>query len=208
MRSVSIERSIEILRHGGVIVGPSDSCYGLIGDALNEATVQRILAIKARSPSRPPAVFVPVMERIDELVVLAPTSRRALLSLLPGPFTVLVAATDITPAWLMGDKGLLGIRMVHFEPLSILLRESGLFLTATSANRTGLLPPYRIEDLADRLDIELVDGMLTFPCGGQPPSTVVDVTSVPPQIAREGMHGASEVQELLEEGNGANRHSV
>lgn len=194
-----LRRASGILKRGGVVALPTDTCFGLAGDALRPETVARVLTIKGRGGDRPPSVFVPDMEAIPRIALFTPATRAMTASLLPGPWTVLLPSHGGTPAWLVSPEGLVGIRWTRFHLVADILSATGLLLTATSANATGLPPPYDPAALARVLDPETVDLIIEAPCGGLPPSTVVDLSTTPPRIRRAAGDVAMPHEEALHE---------
>ena len=183
---------------GGIAVVPTDTCYGLVGDAMSEDVVTRVLELKGRLPSRPPAIFVPDVSTIERLAAVTHRVRTSLLKILPGPYTILLASASWSPSWLVGEEGLLGIRCIDFPLVRDLLRFTGRLLTATSANRTGHPPPYTREELERVFPIESVDYVMTQPCGGLPPSTVIDMSGESLVVVREGAVAKNELLDRMQ----------
>jgi L-threonylcarbamoyladenylate synthase len=187
--SENLERAVEALCRGGVVALPTDTCYGLAGDALREDTVMRVLRVKGRSGKRPPAVFVPDLDAGSRLGVLTRDARAMATDILPGSYTLLLPAHAETPRWLISPEGLVGIRWTDFPTVATLLDATGLLLTATSANRTGAPPPYDVTALAEAIPLGQVDWVIDSNCGGLPPSTVIDFGTEPPTIRRSASAG-------------------
>jgi L-threonylcarbamoyladenylate synthase len=192
------EQLVRTITDGGIAVIPTDTCYGLAADALNERAVSRVGQLKGRPPSRPPAAFVPDVSTIGRLTVVSHGVLASLQRLLPGPYTVLLPAASWSPPWLVGKKGLVGIRCVCFALVKGLLVATGRLLTATSANRTGLSQPYTPEELERVLPIMQVDYVMPQPCGGLPPSTVIDMSREPFVVLREGAVSKKELLETMQ----------
>jgi L-threonylcarbamoyladenylate synthase len=192
------ERLVHTILDGGIAVIPTDTCYGLVGDALNEKVVSRVLQVKGRSRTRPPAIFVPDLSAIERVTVVTQQMLDSLRRLLPGPFTLLLPSAVSTPPWLVGKEGLIGIRYVRFQVVRDLLDATGRLLTATSANRTGLAQPYTPNELDRVLPAKCVDYTMTDPCGGLPPSTVIDMSTEPLTMLRESAVSNEELLEMLQ----------
>ena len=190
-------RLVRTIRKGGIAVVPTDTCYGLIGDALNEHVVVRVLELKGRPLSRPPAVFVPDVSTIEQLTAVSHTVSTSLLRILPGPYTVLLSSASWSPSWLVSEEGLVGIRCISFPLVRDLLKLTGRFLTATSANRTGLPEAYAREELEHVFPIAEVDYVMAQSCGGLPPSTVIDMSGESLVVVREGAVSKNELFEKL-----------
>lgn len=192
------KRLVRTITEGGIAVIPTDTCYGLVGDALNEQAVSRVLKLKGRPPSRPPAVFVPDVSTIERLTAVSQGVLASLRGLLPGPYTVLLPAASWAPPWLVGREGLVGIRCVRFSLVRDLLEATRRLLTATSANKTGLSQPYTPEELECVLPIMDIDYVMAQPCGGLPPSTVIDMSTEPLAVLREGAVSKKELLRTIQ----------
>jgi L-threonylcarbamoyladenylate synthase len=186
MKILSVYETTALLKSGGVVIVPTDSCYGLAGDAMNRDVFQRVLSLKGRTGTRPPALFVADLKSFEALVLLKKTQRKQVESLLPGPVTLLLNPRPEIPSWLSDPHGRIGIRMIKHSPFHDVLIQTGLFLTATSANKTGQPPPYTMDDLRKSPLLSAVDGVLTGSCGGLRPSTVIDFSGERPVLIREG----------------------
>jgi len=198
MTIFSISETVRLLQSGGVAIVPTDSCYGLAGDAMRKDVFQRVLTLKGRPAKRPPAIFIPDLETCDTLITLNETLRKQIAALLPGAVTVLLNPRSDTPPWLCDPRGRIGIRMISHKPLSDIIQQAGLILTATSANRTGDAPPYTMDELMMSPLISTADGVLAGSCGGLQPSTVIDLTSPSPTLIREGPIAFLEVIQQME----------
>jgi tRNA threonylcarbamoyl adenosine modification protein (Sua5/YciO/YrdC/YwlC family) len=174
------DRAIDHLRHGGLVVYPTDTLYGLGADARNEEAVHRLIAAKGRAGTQPISVAVSSFEEVERLGELSRPARAFLRSNLPGPFTVLLpAARDIgrlglaPPIQATGTT--VGIRLPDHPLARALARAIGP-ITATSANRHGE-PPCRTLAQARRTFGDEVDAYLDgAPRPTGRPSTLVDWT--------------------------------
>lgn len=176
----SLARAIDRLRHGGLVVYPTDTLYGLGADARNERAVQRLLDAKGRSGARPVSVAVSSFEEVEPLGELSRPARAFLRSTLPGPYTLLLPAAPgfrrLGLAAPVGVKGRsIGVRLPN-HPLARALAQAVGPITATSANRHGE-PPCRTISEARRAFGDTVDAYLDgAPRPSGRPSTLVDWT--------------------------------
>lgn len=180
-------RAVAVLREGGVIVYPTDTVYG-VGcriDAL--AAVRRIFALKDRAPTEALPVLLADPAQLDEYgIALSPASRRLAARYWPGALTIVVRRSERIPALVAGGASTVGLRIpAHVLPRA-LVRDLGVPIVGTSANRHGASAPLSAQhvmfELGDRVDLILDGGRC--PLGRE--STVVDTTVDPPRVVREG----------------------
>ena len=198
MTGPSIERALEILRNGGLVAIPTETVYGLAGDASNEAAVRRIFAAKGRPADHPLIVHVATAQQLGHWAATIPTAAAVLAETCwPGPLTLLVPkAAHVLPV-VTGGRETVGIRVPAHALTTELLFRFGGGLAAPSANRFGKVSPttaaHVIADLGGRVDYVLDGG--ACPVGVE--STIVDCTATPPQILRPGGIPSEEISALL-----------
>lgn len=187
--NAELQRCINILKVGGLIVAPSDTVYGLVCDATNESAVQKLIQVKNRPPGKPISVFTDGFEMIDRLVETS-SHKEILKQLLPGPFTVILPSKHIVCSLLESERKTLGVRFTTFQWIQELVHLYGKPLTATSANISGRPPHYEPKGFIDNLPAgkkQLIDHIVDF--GKLPhnkPSTIVDLTGSSLQLLRKG----------------------
>jgi L-threonylcarbamoyladenylate synthase len=176
----SLQRAIDRLRHGGVVVYPTDTLYGLGADARNERAVERLLEVKGRPNGQPLSLALSSFEEVEALAELSLPARAFVRSNLPGPYTVLLPPATGLPrlglaSAVLAPGGGVGIR-VPAHPLARALAQAVGTITATSANRHGE-PPCRTISEARRAFGDRVDAYVDGPPrpSGRP-STLVDFT--------------------------------
>jgi L-threonylcarbamoyladenylate synthase len=185
-----IEKAIEILNQGGLVIFPSDSVYGALVDAANEEAVKKLIAFKARPYGKAISVFVSDFSMIKSLVEVNDEQDKILKEILPGPFTVVLKSKHKVSRLLESEKGTLGVRLPINRYLEKLMKKYGKPVTATSANLAGYPPHYSISSLLKRLPKEkqkLIDYIVDV--GKLPrnkPSTVIDLTTPEIKVLREG----------------------
>ena len=201
MTGSSIERALEILRNGGLVAIPTETVYGLAGDASNEAAVRRIFEAKGRPADHPLIVHVAAAEQLADWAATVPTAAAVLADTCwPGPLTLLVPRAVHVLSVVTGGRDTVGIRVPAHPLTTELLTRFGGGLAAPSANRFGKVSPttaaHVIADLGSRVDYVLDGG--ACPVGVE--STIVDCSVEPSQILRPGGISSEEIRELL---NGA-----
>ncbi len=183
----SIRRAVEIVRGGGVIAYPTDSCYALgchIGD---KDALERIRRIRQADRHHH---FTLVCRDLTEIARYARVDTwqfRLLKSCTPGPYTFLLAATKETPRRLQHDKRkTIGIRVPDHIVPRMLLEELGEPIMSSTLIMPGDdLPLNDAAEIRERLEQEL-DAILDGGSCGLEPTTVVDMVEQPATIVRQG----------------------
>ena len=148
--SDALRRAVEAVGEGDLVVYPTETVYGLGGDALDTDVVERVFELKRRERSNPLSLGVPSVDaalRYTRPTELAAAFARAFL---PGPVTVIAERGDAVPDALTAGRDRVGIRVPDHPVARDLLRETGP-LTATSANVSGRGSVTRLDDLDDRI---------------------------------------------------------
>ncbi|HET7923042.1 MAG TPA: L-threonylcarbamoyladenylate synthase [Gammaproteobacteria bacterium] len=182
-----IRRSVEILRAGGVLAYPTDSCYALgclVGD---KTAMDRIRSLRAAGKDHN---FTLVCRDLSEIAIYARVDNptfRLLKAQTPGPYTFILKATHEVPRRLQHPKRkTIGIRIPQHAIAQALLEALGEPLMSSTLILPGDDAPLTDpEEMRTRLEhrVELViDG---GPCGFQP-TTVVDLSDGSVRIARQG----------------------
>lgn len=187
--SLLINRTIKILKSGGLVIFPSDTVYGLLCDANNEKAVQKLISFKNRPPGKAISVFCN-FKLIDELVKINKQQLKIIKEILPGPFTVILPSKHRVNKLLESENRCLGIRITKEQLINGLIEEFGKPLTATSANPAGRPAHYSINTLLNELSDKQKDMIDLIVDAGtlarNKPSTVVDLTEPNVKILRQG----------------------
>ena len=182
---MSLSTALVALRTGHVVGVPTDTVYGLAVDPANKEAVRSLFRIKGRGRHLPLAVLAASFDQVDRLVDWTESERQLVEPHWPGPLTAVMRARAPLAAG-VGDheRGTLAVRIPDHDLLRGLLAASGPLAT-TSANPSGSAPAldsfHARELLGDRVPVYLEGDRQ----GGEP-STVVDLTRVPPVVLREG----------------------
>ncbi|WP_434522887.1 L-threonylcarbamoyladenylate synthase [Halorubrum sp. AS12] len=171
-RSDELRAAAAAVDHGGLVVYPTETVYGLGGDALDPDAVERVFDLKGRDRSNPLSLGVASVD--DALRYTRPTELAVAFAraFLPGPVTVVVERGDQVPDALTAGRDRVGIRVPDHDLARALLVETGP-LTATSANVSGTGSVTHPNELDDRIR----EGVATVIDDGEAPgteSTVVD----------------------------------
>lgn len=183
----ALHRAGQILRSGGLVAFPTETVYGLGGDALNPDSSGKIYAAKGRPSDNPLIVHIAEISALDRIVSTVPENARKLAGAFwPGPLTMILPKSDEVPLATTGGLQTVAVRMPDHPVALALIRESGGYVAAPSANTSGKPSPtlasYVAEDMGGKIDMILDGGAL----GIGLESTIVDLTVDPPQILRPG----------------------
>jgi len=184
-----INRTVNVLQNGGLIIFPTDTVYGLLCDATNEQAVKKLIQFKNRPAGKAISVFSN-FNLINQLVKISNQQLTILKQFLPGPFTIILPSKHNVNKLLESETGALGIRIPMYRYIEVLTNSFKKPITATSANLAGRSPHYSVESLLSELtgkQKELID--LVINAGTLPrnkPSTVVDLSKNDVRILRQG----------------------
>lgn len=197
-----IETAGKILLTGGLVAFPTETVYGLGGNALDRTAAQKIYAAKGRPSDNPLIIHIAEMESLDHIAVGVPEKARELAEAYwPGPLTMIFSKKDCVPPETTGGLDSVAVRMPAHPAALALIRSAGGYVAAPSANTSGRPSPtcaaHVAEDLTGRVDMILDGG----PVGIGLESTIVDFTEEIPVILRPGYIN----QEMIEKITGAVR---
>jgi L-threonylcarbamoyladenylate synthase len=194
----SIEKIQSILNTGEVIAFPTDTFYGLGADPLNPDALAKIFKIKQRPAGKPLLVLIHSLDQLADLSTEVNDNARKLMEQFwPGPLTLLFKATSGLPDVLTAGTGTIGIRQPGHLFTCKLLEALDRPLTAPSANISGASEPLSAQEVKNELGNKLsliVDG---GPTPGGKPSTIIDTTTHPPTLIREGRLSRSDIESIL-----------
>ncbi len=196
----SLKKAGEIIRGGGLVAFPTETVYGLGGDALNPDSSKKIYAAKGRPSDNPLIVHVYRFEDVVRIVSDMPEAARKLAKAFwPGPLTMIMNKNGEVPYETTGGLDTVAIRMPNNKIALKLIEESGGFIAAPSANTSGRPSPtvarYCVEDLSGKIEMIIDGGQV----GIGLESTIVDLTSKVPMILRPGYITADMLKEVLGE---------
>ncbi|MBB6733014.1 L-threonylcarbamoyladenylate synthase [Cohnella zeiphila] len=194
-----VREAAALLAAGGVVAFPTETVYGLGGDARNEAAVERIFAAKGRPSDNPLIVHAASAEEAEALAAeIGPAERRLMDAFWPGPLTlVLPARPGVVSARVTAGLDTVAVRVPGHELARRLIAAAGCPIAAPSANRSGRPSPTRaghvLEDLNGRIDGVLDGG----PTGVGVESTVVRIVDGAAHVLRPGGVTAEQLEAAL-----------
>ena len=156
-----IRQAVEVMRHGGVILYPTDTVWGLGCDATNEEAVQKVYAIKHRSDSKALITLVDSEAKVQFYVRQVPQVAWDVIQLSTRPTTIIYdGARNLAPN-LIAEDGSVGIRITEEDFNRELCQRFKKAIVSTSANVSGQPTPQNYAEIPDEIK-EKVDFIVTF----------------------------------------------
>lgn len=183
----ALEEAGEVIKKGGLVAFPTETVYGLGGNALDEAAAGKIYRAKGRPSDNPLIVHICRLEDIYPIVKEVPEGALKLADAFwPGPLTMILRKSDKVPYATTGGLDTVAVRMPGHKTALAFIRAAGGYVAAPSANTSGKPSPtlakYVTEDLGGRIDMIIDGGRIAIGLE----STIVDLTEAVPVILRPG----------------------
>ena len=200
IKDEELKEAARILRSGGLVAFPTETVYGLGGNALDEDAARKIYAAKGRPSDNPLIAHVSCVEEVAPLVKEIPEAGRKLMEAFwPGPLTMIFPKSEKVPYGTTGGLDTVAIRMPDDPVANRLIALAGVPVAAPSANTSGRPSPTTADhvwqDMNGRIDM-IIDG---GPVGIGVESTIVDVSSAVPAVLRPGAITMEMLEEVLGE---------
>jgi tRNA threonylcarbamoyl adenosine modification protein (Sua5/YciO/YrdC/YwlC family) len=180
-----INKAIDVLKSGGIIIFPTDTYYGLGCDLFNREGIEQILSIKNETDTKLFSFICSDLKDISKYAKVSDYAYRTMKHLLPGPYTFILPAAKVIPKKLWSKRKTVGIRVPDHSVTLQIVKELGNPIASTSATtRLGepLSDPFEIKNIFNsRVDLMLASNTMSFE-----PSSVVDLSGEEPEIIREG----------------------
>lgn len=194
-----IKQAAELLAQNEVVAFPTETVYGLGGNAGNDEAVEKIFSAKGRPSDNPLIIHIADRQQMDSFVTTVPEHAIRLMDAFwPGPLTLILQKKDGT----LSEKataGLstVGVRMPDHPVALALLKECGLPIAAPSANSSGKPSPTAASHVAADLNGKIAGIVDGGPTGVGVESTVLDCTSPIPVILRPGGITREQLEEII-----------
>lgn len=180
-----INKAINILKEGGVIIYPTDTVYGIGCDIFNKQALDRVKQIKGNSDIKLLSFICPNLKDISNYARVSDYAYKSMKKLLPGPYTFILPAAKNVPKKLWSKRKTVGIRIPdHPVALKIVEGLGNPIVSTSTTTRKGelLIDPMEIRSVFDfQVDLMLASGNLS----GKP-SSVIDLSGEEPVVVREG----------------------
>lgn len=193
-----LEEAAQCLRCGGIAAIPTETVYGLAGNALDAQACVRIYAAKGRPSDNPLIVHIADLPQWEPLVDGIPDRARQLAEAFwPGPLTIILKKSAMIPDETSGGLATVAVRMPQHPIAREIIRRAGVPLAAPSANTSGRPSPTRAEHVREDLDGKIdyiIDG---GPCAVGVESTVITLVDGTPRVLRPGGITPGQIRAVL-----------
>jgi tRNA threonylcarbamoyl adenosine modification protein (Sua5/YciO/YrdC/YwlC family) len=180
-----INKAINILKEGGVIIYPTDTVYGIGCDIFNKQALDRVKEIKSNPDIKLLSFICPDLKDIAKYAKVSDYAYKTMKRLLPGPYTFILPAAKNVPKKLWSKRKTVGIRIPdHPVALNIVEGLGNPIVSTSTTTRKGelLIDPLEIKSVFNfQVDLMLASGNLSGT-----PSSVIDLSGEEPVIVREG----------------------
>lgn len=195
-----IREASEILKNGGLVAFPTETVYGLGGDATDKEASRKIYAAKGRPSDNPLIVHIADFSQLEQITENLPETARLLADAFwPGPLTMVCNKNQVIPYETTGGLDTVAVRMPNNPVALALIRESGCMIAAPSANTSGRPSPTKAshvyEDLSGKIEAILDGGAVDIGLE----STIVDLTEDVVTILRPGFINMDMLREVVGE---------
>ncbi len=195
-----MEEAGAVIKRGGLVAIPTETVYGLAGDALNPASSKKIYAAKGRPSDNPLIVHIADIKDMELIVASIPEEARILADKYwPGPLTIIMKKSSAVPYETTGGLDTVAVRFPVNAIAREFIRAAGGYIAAPSANVSGrpscTTAEHCIEDLSGKIDM-IIDG---GEVGIGLESTIIDLTGDVPCLLRPGYISLEMLKETLGE---------
>ena len=196
----AMQRAGRLIAEGELVAFPTETVYGLGGDALHPEAAKKIYAAKGRPSDNPLIVHIAEFEDLERIAKTVPEQAKKLADAFwPGPLTMIVWKNDKVPYATTGGMDTVAIRMPNHPVALELIRKSGCLIAAPSANTSGRPSPTEAGHVAEDLDGKIAMILDGGPVGIGIESTIIDLTEQIPMVLRPGYITPEMLSEVLGE---------
>jgi tRNA threonylcarbamoyl adenosine modification protein (Sua5/YciO/YrdC/YwlC family) len=181
-----IDKTVDILKAGGVIAYPTDTIYGFGCDLTNKKAIQRIYQIKKRDPKKPFSFICSDLKNISLYAQVTDQAYRIMKRCLPGPYTFILLGTKLVPRIMLTKRKTVGIRVPNNNICLAIVKRLGNPIISTSVGFSGgevFSDPLLIEEtFGAQIDLTVDGGVLA-----NQPSTIISLIDNELEVIREGL---------------------
>lgn len=195
-----MEQAGKLIAEGELVAFPTETVYGLGGDALDPDASREIYAAKGRPSDNPLIVHIADFDDMKRVAREVPEQAKKLADAFwPGPLTMIVWKSDAVPEATTGGMQTVAVRMPNHPVALELIRRSGCLIAAPSANTSGRPSPTEAQHVAEDLSGKIAMILDGGPVGIGIESTIIDLTEEKPMILRPGYITPEMLSEVLQE---------
>ena len=181
-----IQKAVDILMKGGIVVYPTDTIYGIGCDILNKKAIERIYQLKQRNKNKPFSFICSGLKNISHYAKVSNYAYKTMKRLLPGPYTFILEGSKLVPKIMLTQRKTAGIRVPNNSICLTLVNQLGNPIITTSATKpdgtifhdASLIHDY----FGNRIDA-VIDGSIV---PGKP-SSVISLINDIPEVIRKGL---------------------
>src|SRR5688572_1606608 len=193
-----IEKAKALLSVGELVAIPTETVYGLAGNALNLSSVTKIFEVKGRPAFDPLIVHVPDLQSVSEYASTIPDQAKQLAELFwPGPLTLLLPKKNIIPDLVTSGLDTVGLRCPDHSLTHQLLLSISFPLAAPSANPFGYVSPTRPEHVEEQLGDKISYILDGGACRVGVESTILGFENQTPIIYRLGGIAIEQIEAII-----------
>ncbi len=182
----AVETAAKIIYRGGTVIAPTDTVYGLLANATDKKAIEKIFAVKLRPKNKPLPIFVKNMAMAKKLAKISLAQEKFLEEKWPGKFTARLNCKKQVKLFGI-EENTIALRIPFHSFVNSLLETVNLPLCGTSANISGQPASGKIDAVLAQFCGNTVSPDLAINAGDldkSSPSTIIDLTQIPPQIIR------------------------
>lgn len=189
--------TLEVLNNGGVIIYPTETLYGIGAYATEASAIKKIYEVKERARGKPMIILVRDPGMLEEYCIVPEVIRKHIEKFVEEPITCIFSQKADLPTEVSAGSGKIGVRISSNPFVKQLFRYIDKPLVSTSANISGEENIHSFQEVKrlfdNKVDLIIDSGNLPHSNG----STVVDITSEPPRLLREGDIKKEDIKEFL-----------
>lgn len=194
----ALDKAAKVLNNGGLVAFPTETVYGLGGNALDRNASKKIYQAKGRPSDNPLIIHIANHADIERIAKNIPKSAYSLINKFwPGPLTIILNKKEIVPSETTGGLDTVAIRMPDNKIARKMIEISKVFVAAPSANTSGRPSPTKakhvIDDMMGKIDMIIDGGNSTLGLE----STIIDFTEEVPTILRPGFITADQIRNVI-----------
>jgi len=189
-KNEAVEAAIEVLKSGGVIVYPTETCYGIGVDLTQPEAVERLWRFKGEREGKPVLAAISSLKMAEEYTDISVLGKKVVQKYWPGPVAIVALSKGKIAKKAQGETDTIGLRMSANILVTEIVESLGKPISSTSANISGGNNPYSLDQFLEETPKERVSIIDLFVDAGElpqnRPSTVIDTRGETLKVLRQG----------------------
>ncbi len=195
-----LAEAASLIASGELVAVPTETVYGLACSALDAAAVERVYEVKGRPELKPLSLMLHKGAAVTRYCENVPRQARALMDRFwPGPLTIVLRSKDIVPDIVRAGGDTVALRCPDHPMTQAMLKKAKLPFAAPSANPSGGKSPVTAKEVLDYFDGKIAAVVDGGRCGLGRESTIIDMSSAPYRILRQGALPEADIASALAE---------